>query len=635
MASTDFTAIPSSQPSCGDISIENPSPRCPSTTGTTNSTGPLACFIQTEGLFCAPISTTRGFIYTLDTAYISNEQQRQQQQQQQQLPGGALPALIPQLALAANNNASSPSPPLLGVDGQPVRYQGPARLGQPCSAIPLPSTSDPLFQTLVAMANQRLNEVAGQSPGVGAGEDIFNLRGDCEQGSYCDRVGASSSSSSAGSGICREQLPVFHNCTSYMQCISLRCDEQVSNKVLVLRARSHPQDRRGDPEQDSRIERRAKMGPTVCLPSRVEHGRNGSLVDSGTGAVGPGSGRSISQFQPWMGAVVGMVVILGAAFIFGLARRRKQLRNEKEKRMTRKVSRPIPGSGRDRERRASVSSSHSMQDIKDVETGQVNVDHALNREQSGHRQGLLGAWLRNVRSGGNAEGMPPETNPAETVTGPPCVHETRDLASGGDESPYILTEHGAYLDTGEGLQRISLDSTTVQMALQDQEASLSPTTTARPSAETWRSDTLIDHLSQRPSSPLSISIPRITATLSHEVSDPSTPLAGAGANRFDEGESHSSDPQLTPTRGERTVSSVSSSASTRPHSSMEESPPRSRQSSSNGFLTPSPTPNSPVASISPISPISPRPSLSSGSSSRLSHRQSVQAARRPDVGRPT
>ncbi|CAO3575011.1 unnamed protein product [Mortierella alpina] len=486
------------------------------------------------------------------------------------------------------------------------------------------------------MANQRLNEVAGHSPGVGAGEDIFNLRGDCEQGSYCDRVG----SSSAGSGICREQLPVFHNCTSYMQCISLRCDEQGPSKVLVLkRARSH-QDRRAYPEQDLRIERRANMGPTVCLPSRVEHGRNGSMVDSGAGAGGLGSGRSFSQFQPWMGAVVGMVVILGAAFIFGLTRRRKQLRNEKERKMTRKVVRPFSDSGRDRdrERRASVSSSHSMQDLKDEEIGQLPVDHASNKEQSSHRQGLLGAWLRNVRSGGNVQGTQPGTTLAVSATAPPSVHETRDCATEGDESPYILTEHGAYRDTGDGLQRISLDSTTFQMALQYQEPSLSPTTTARPSAETWTSDTVIDQRSQSPSPPLSVSIPRITATLSHELSHPSTAPAGAGtgagANPFDEGESLSSPSQLTPTRGERTMSSISSSSSTRTPSAVEESLPHSRQSSSNGFLTPSPTPSSPVASISPISPISPRPSLSSGSSSRLSHRQSIQAARKPDGSRP-
>ncbi|KAG0369890.1 hypothetical protein BGZ54_008542 [Gamsiella multidivaricata] len=402
MATTSLTAIPSTQPSCGPISVLQPIPHCPSTNATSD---PLGCFIQPTGLFCAPLSTTRGFRYSLEpfsrqsnstgntTAGTTNSTSS---------TGATLPHFILSLSTATNDNTTNPSPPLLGVDGQPVNYEGPARLGQTCIGIPLPATTDPLFQTLVSIANQRLNDTTGFLPGVGAGQDVFKLRGDCEQGSYCDPT-----VSSAGAGTCREQLPNFHNCTSYMQCISQRCDEPpVDIKIVHRRKRSTRQSLldivRQFQSQEHTIERRADAGFTVCLPSRIERGGGtGSGVDPDEGQGAGGSqngGKTSPKFPAWMGAIIAMIVILGAAFIFGLARRRKKLRDEEEKKR-KKGARVMMG--RDRERHMVLSSSiQDEKDEKDEYLYQMGPEYHQ-PGQDMHRLGFLGALFSKRRKSSN------------------------------------------------------------------------------------------------------------------------------------------------------------------------------------------------------------------------------------------
>ncbi|KAF9919076.1 hypothetical protein BX616_002129 [Lobosporangium transversale] len=318
MASTPLTGIPPTQPGCGDVSIHNPTPRCFNNENGA-SYNELGCFLQMTGLLCAPLATTRGFLFTDDP--FSHH----------------LVPLVPQLSTVTNRSATNPPSNLVGIDNQPVKYQGPARLGQSCVGIPLPSTTDPLFRTLANIANQRLNETVGSSPGVGAGLDVFNLRGDCQRGSYCDLATPGS-----GVGTCKEQLPNYHACSSYMQCISLRCDESLAPTELLSRRKARSTGSFLNLYQ-SRIhimEKRAK--PTICLPSKItdDNGLNELGVGSGTRGDDQTNGDDSEsaeaddpKFAPWMGAVIAMAIILGAAVIFGLVRRRKTLRERNEKRI--------------------------------------------------------------------------------------------------------------------------------------------------------------------------------------------------------------------------------------------------------------------------------------------------------------
>ncbi|KAF9577234.1 hypothetical protein BGW38_007700, partial [Lunasporangiospora selenospora] len=233
MSIPSLTSIPTTQPSCGDISLDRPFQPCPDTafiTTTGNTSEPQGCFVQPAGFFCAPLSTTRGFLYQDDTP------------SQNSITHANAPSVyIPRFHAPTNDNSSRPSPPLLAVDGQPIRYGGVARLGQACIGVPLPDatilTTDPRFQTMITLAQRRLTEAlkgspgstssgaAAWSPGAAAdGSSIFSLWGDCEEGAFCDFSQATKSPSGDKIGICREQLPNYHQCSSYMQCSSRRCD---------------------------------------------------------------------------------------------------------------------------------------------------------------------------------------------------------------------------------------------------------------------------------------------------------------------------------------------------------------------------------------------------------------------------
>ncbi|KAF8984400.1 hypothetical protein BGZ46_008152 [Entomortierella lignicola] len=154
-----LTSIPTTQPNCGQLSIDNPSPHCIS-----NSTSdPMGCFVQPTGLYCAPISTTRGFLYDPSSSSSTPANNTNTNPTTTTVP--IYINLIPKLSTVTSTNNT------LDISGQPVLTKGPAGLGQTCVGIPYPSQTDPSWSLLVTMANKRLNETVG-NPGIGAGTDV-------------------------------------------------------------------------------------------------------------------------------------------------------------------------------------------------------------------------------------------------------------------------------------------------------------------------------------------------------------------------------------------------------------------------------------------------------------------------------
>ncbi|KAF9579494.1 hypothetical protein BGW38_004223, partial [Lunasporangiospora selenospora] len=359
MSLPPLTFIPITQPTCGEISLSNPTPRCmpltpprPPTNNANNTAGssppqeePLeqGCFVQPTGLFCAPLATTRGFLYSLNetvahpgpgatsTAEATSAQPR--------------PVLIPRLSVPLAYLSTPINNQSLGIDGRPIRYEEPARLGQTCYGIPLPPRTDPLWGTLVLIANQRLNESVGD-PGLGAGEDVFGLRGDCEVGSFCEinstlsvpfptSTGTNSTPTTTtpttmtvGVGICKEQYPVYHSCSSYFECLSMRCNDMASEPkskqerqkraLLDLFSIRAGQDEEKEPEAEDhplfQRESKRRIG-TVCLPARAPS-------ETGTGNENGGKISTGSSFPGWMGAVLAIVLVMAVTLVIVLVRRR-------------------------------------------------------------------------------------------------------------------------------------------------------------------------------------------------------------------------------------------------------------------------------------------------------------------------
>ncbi|KAF9137226.1 hypothetical protein BG015_002799, partial [Linnemannia schmuckeri] len=120
-SSSPFTPIPQTQPSCGSISLQNPFPQCSNSTTPTGEQQPMVCFVQPTGFFCAPLATTRGFIYTLNNSTLSPFLNSTINTSSSPF----LP-LVPRFStvsfdIPTNANAT-------GIDGQPVRREGPIRL---------------------------------------------------------------------------------------------------------------------------------------------------------------------------------------------------------------------------------------------------------------------------------------------------------------------------------------------------------------------------------------------------------------------------------------------------------------------------------------------------------------------------
>lgn len=574
----------------------------------------MGCFFQTNGLFCAPLSTTRGFLLTL------NSTQQQQQQQKTSF-------WVPVLSTATNDNTTNPSPPLLGVDGQPVNYKGPARLGETCYPIPLPPTTNPLFQTLVAVANQRLNEtlsggndaitptpsggrVGGRSPGVGAGVQVFNFRGDCEQGSYCDFVPPPVGAGVAVgvTGTCREMLPNFHTCTSYAQCSSLRCD--------------HPWSEEGEGvgEGGSRNSTAGNTGVTVCLPSTLDRGNTNS-GGSGGGPGGSGKGNDKpNKFPAWIGGIIAIVVVFGAAIVFGLVRRKKKMAADKEKESMKKrrrstrsqattASEAIRGE-RDRDRESDyVYQLHSAEPSL-----MVNEKQGLSAYERSGSGGGFGNWFRRSRT----------EDQMEKEQGELAASRTTRSNSSSVRSSISLDSKEA-----EGALHQQADSPTGGHAVALNTLGAA-TTTAGTFAGSIRSDSttavVLDSAApaNQPRSRLSVNIPKIVTTPSSDLT------AAAPPRTYAEGEERDIATGLSYTKDLNNRPSFYSATSSLPSSATDTSPPSSnlsRRSSSHAFLaaasSATPPPGSPV---SPISPISPRPPLSSGLSSRSSQRQSFQAS---------
>lgn len=626
---TPFTPIPSSQPSCGDITASQPVPHCSNTTasspGNPNGGGdPMGCFLQTNGLFCAPITTTRGFLYTLDSTPLQQQQ------------GSSL--WVPILSTATNNNTTNPSPPLLGVDGQPVNYQGPARLGETCYPIPLPPATHPLFQTLVAVANQRLNETlaggeaipapsgGGRSPGVGAGVQVFNFRGDCEQGSYCDYAPppAGAAVEVGVTGICKEVLPNFHTCTSYAQCSSLRCDHSWT-------------------EGGSGGSRNSTAGATVCLPSKLDRGNTNNNGGGGPGGGGGGSKRDDKKFPPWIGGIIAIVVVFGAAIIFGLVRRKKKMAADMEKKSMKRRRRSARSQAaaaaaaivgerdRDRERRRSMSlplhSQHLDQqrhhlegDDDEKESDYVYKLHStepslmVNEKQDlSERRGGFGSWFRKSRT----------EDQMDREQGESACRTTRSNSSSARSSLSLDSKEA------EGARHLQSGSSTGGHSVPLDSLEASPT--ARSIHGDSATAVILESAAaaaNQPRSRLSVNIPKIVTTTSSDATAATT-TAAAPSWTYAEGEERDVATGLSYPRGLDNRPSFSSATSSLPScttdsSSQPLSSGLSRRSSNQAFLAAgTPPPGSPV---SPISPISPRPPLSSGPSSRSSQRQSFQAS---------
>ncbi|KAG0302122.1 hypothetical protein BGZ98_007759 [Dissophora globulifera] len=622
----------------------------------------MGCFIQKTGFLCAPLSTTRGFLYTLDPLWTSSNSSTD--------PGAStsnstaestFSPFIPILSTATNNNNTHPSPPLLGVDGQPINYEAPSRLGQSCIGIPLPGTTDPLFQILVTVAVQRLNDTIGYLPGIGAGQDLFSLRGDCEQGSYCDLT-----TPGAGVGTCREQLPNFHNCTSYMQCISLRCDEEPLEPTIRSRALDiiTGKKKRTTNPVSMELVRRAK-GPEVCMPSKLAKGIDSDPNTGVGGDIGGGSNGSdnssdsqhrhhTSMFPAWMGAIIAIIIILGAAIIFGLARWRKKIRDEAEKQRKKKSART---SATERHRqRLSTLPSHIQNEKAEYlyQTHTRESESAIDQQVNArHLPGFLGMLFEGQRKetpidtmGDGARvvdnasaGMTPTGRPAASITDTSFISQD-DVASFTSDDGLSLTSSASTITTGELLGHQRQDSQIATVPASPLDYSLSSTTASRLSTSSALSDpTLIASNSRGPiSAGLSVIIPRITTTqpeqehLTPTSSASSTLMPTAGLSRFSEGESpihrlSQGDGGLAPTAYGLHGGQLSPAPS-----SISSSSPSPSESSSHTFLLSTTTqtlPAMPNSPISPISPISPRrPALPSGQSSRLSHRQSSQVASR-------
>ncbi|CAO3564783.1 unnamed protein product [Mortierella alpina] len=273
----------------------------------------------------------------------------------------------------SNSNSSQPGPsttshPALGIDGQPIKAQGPARLGQSCVRIPTPPETDPLWTVLVTLANRRLEEVLkGASPGLGAGADVLSRRGDCEPGSYCDFSQTAAVVNDGGRGevgrgeggiervgVCKEQLPDYHECTSYFECLSLQCGNMdsvwIASKAgtsnLHLTKPGHEKHHRGIAAAVAQTGPSGKPASSwlhprnvvnVCVPARRDSGANGSGLVHGGGGMGGGGGGGAhnrlvgkSMFPAWKAALIAVLALAATVLVLVLVRRRKRLQARKE-----------------------------------------------------------------------------------------------------------------------------------------------------------------------------------------------------------------------------------------------------------------------------------------------------------------
>ncbi|KAF9209848.1 hypothetical protein BGZ49_000029 [Haplosporangium sp. Z 27] len=423
------------------------------------------------------------------------------------------------------------------------------------------------------MANQRLNDTTGFIPGAGAGQDIFSLRGDCEDGSYCDL-------STPGGG-----------------CLSLRCDESPFEPAKVTSRRKRTLLNFFRPT----LEKRVYPNSTVCLSSKIHtHNSTGVNPDDGLGIGGSGDtdggivgNQHSSSFPKWMGAVIAIIVILGAAVIFGLARRRKKLRDEKEKKM-KAASRTLT----ERERTRSMTSPTASSDEKNAHRYQVFSEQAQPRQKD-QRTGILGMFFGSKRQSGD------QVNDTSMF----YTHRKRaDTPSGAEASFVSIEESNASVDS-ISMERVNTHN--------EPEPSLS----AIEYPDTMPDVSTTEDSQHNPGLGLSIVIPSITTT-------PSELQQSAERNVFEEGEMPMLPIRypggLTPSVNE---SEAAPSISSYYGTSLSDSSSAYSGSSSHAFLSTLP-PTSPHVPNSPISPISPRPLPSTGPSSRLSYRLSTQVTSR-------
>ncbi|KAF9300367.1 hypothetical protein BGZ74_007957 [Mortierella antarctica] len=634
MASS-WTGIPSTQPSCSSIILTAPTPHCP-----TIPSDPLGCFIQPTGLYCAPLATTRGFLYTLDVNPTTNASTPSSSSPPEQAPSiaaGAKVTLIPQLHI--------PPPPrnqsLLGVDGQPVKSQGPALLGQVCTAIPLPPRTHTVWPVLVAMANRRLNETVGFSE-MGTGESVFALQGDCEPGAFCDTT---ASKATEGKGVCVGQLPNYHTCSSYFQCISLRCSQDHS---LVKREEEEEEEEEEEgyyfqdvenggrhvesvspsstrPSYHQRHHNKYPSSLTkrrvgsVCLP--LSHELPGSGTGGGSGGNHGGAAPDLNsgdsghhEIPDWAAAIIGGVLLVcilgGLVFI-----KRSRLKQQEMKRasLARQASGAAGGDNRERERRMSASSGFGIEKHEDLEYGyhaHPTTDATTTMQEMAAGRTVFSRWFGvSKRSAwkpslprSNSSDIKGRRRSLSTV----ASYRSNHSAPGGLDSAYSggasVVGYGQYDATGVPSGHSS------RRASSQWNVPRSASVPAIPQITTTLSET------HQQIPPISRCETFSAAASGHERQSTDGSLAPAptpaSLTRFQEGEM----PHETMDTPSNTYARLSTSSGV---SSPKPNPTRMSHSPSNLSV-----PGSPISPISPISPMS--PCMGTMGTSRLSSRSSYR-----------
>ncbi|KAF9433587.1 hypothetical protein BGZ76_009243 [Entomortierella beljakovae] len=295
-----------------------------------------------------------------------------------------------------------------------------------------------------------------------------------------------------------------------------------------------------------------------------------------------------------------MIAILGAALIFGLTRRRKKFN---EKRMLKPM--------RNLDERVRARSMPLPPNSSDGKTGYSRGTNT----KSESRGPMFGNFLGFSKTSGQHVA---ETN--EKI-------DTMCISAELKDADIFSVNDASLISIGTGT-----DYSNNQFSVDELSANASPAVLPPQSSTDTKPNSLNSsngfHYGGRG---LSINIPQITTThLESQSPSPSSDLSSAWS-MFEDGES----PQTTQHYPEslapipNEIRAPADSSIYDP--SISESSSAFSRNSSHRFLSTPPltSPNlslgTTVSPVSPVSPISPRPSLSSGPSSRLSHRQSTQA----------
>ncbi|KAG0328693.1 hypothetical protein BG000_000344, partial [Podila horticola] len=524
----------------------------------------------------------------------------------------------------------------------PVKSQGPALLGQVCTTVPLPPPTHAVWPVLVAMANKRLNETVGFSD-MGTGESVFALRGDCEPGAFCDTA---ASGATKGKGVCVEQLPNYHTCSSFFQCISLRCsqehalvkreeeveeefvqDVEIGGNHVESVSSSFSSSSSSYPRQPSQPRHNKHLSSftkrrvgSICVP--LSHESPGSGTGGGSGGNRGGgaapdlnSGDSVHHEIPgWAAAIIGGVLLVCVLAGLVFTRRRRLKQQKKRASLARQtLIRGGTSGGRERERSMSVTSGFEIEKHAEAELGYhahpATPATTTTQEVAGRTvfSRWFGASKKSARRlslpRGDSVGTKDRRQSVSTVTS----YRSNHSASGALDSAYS----GGVSFEGYG----RYDATGVPSGHSSRRASSQSNAPRRASAPAIPqiTTTLSETHRQIPSVSRSETFSGVSFGHKRRSTDVSPAPAPVLLTRFQEGET----PHET-----MTPSDTDSRLSTpQPNSSSGASSPRSistRMSHSPNNLS---VPGSPISPISPISPL-----MGTVGTSRLSSRSSYRHA---------